>query len=95
MQTALANRGEGGKVSHDVPEEILDEYEQLSDKKLAHPSKFAALGLLRKAWKLDPRPGTWDLGRGTQESRIWNLGTKSEIQNLGSKSGVWNPEPGT
>ena len=57
MQSALQARGKVGKVLHGVPEEILDEYEQLSDKKLKNPGKFAAMGLLRKAWKHDPSWG--------------------------------------
>ena len=42
---------------HDIPEEILDEWEQLSDKKDKTPGKEAALRLLRKAWKYDPSWG--------------------------------------
>jgi len=41
---------------HDIPEEILDEWEQLSDKTDKTPGKTQALCLLRKAWKYDP---TW------------------------------------
>ena len=52
MKTALANRAKNKVV--DVPEEIMDEYEQLCDPKQAHAGKYGALALLRKAWKRDP-----------------------------------------
>jgi len=54
MRQALEKKGQN-KI-HDIPEEILDEWEQLSDKKDKTPGKEQALRLLRKAWKYDP---TW------------------------------------
>ena len=42
---------------HDIPEEILDEWEQLSDKDDKTPGKEGALRLLRKARKFDPSWG--------------------------------------
>ena len=55
MDAALEKRRH--EKVHDIPEEILDEWEQLSDKDDKTPGKEAALRLLRKAWKFDPSWG--------------------------------------
>jgi len=55
MRTAVDARQNGG-MNMDVPDEVLDEYEQLLERKGAMGQQ-AAVSLLRKAWKADPSWG--------------------------------------
>ena len=58
MKAAVDARRKGKFMAgNQVPDETIDEYEALTSKEDMTPGKFAAMQLLRKAWKADPHGG--------------------------------------